>query len=116
MDIPKPYPKNVAGPFYVENGCCTACDVWMNFGEEFLAFEGPEAGGWHCYFHHQPSTDAEFAKVFELIGLVDMDCMRYRGSDPAVLKILTDMGHRDICDHLLYASGDDTLRADGKTG
>ena len=100
MSQRKPYPKNVDGPFYVEDGCCISCGVWAEEGSEFLRLEQESEFGWHCYFYRQPKTEADYDKVFAAIGLADVTCMRYRGSDPEVLQRMLDRGEGPQCDYL----------------
>lgn len=41
----KPYPKNVEGDFYVEDGCCTACDVPNYYAPELFEYDDEL----HCF-------------------------------------------------------------------
>lgn len=92
-----PYYKNVAGDFYVEDGCCTACGV--------PAIEAPGMFAWdtdadclHCYVCKQPSTPAEVTQTLNAIAAAELRCIRYRGTDPTVFERLGAMGEPEVCD------------------
>ena len=89
------HPKNAAGPFYVLNGCCTACGVPTALAPELFAFDSNH----HCYVKRQPNSDAEMEKALHVIRGQELDCVRYRGTDGAILRRLAEAGEAHHCDH-----------------
>jgi hypothetical protein len=105
----KRYPLNVAGPFYVEDGCCTACGIPEPEAPDLLGWElkkGREEmqDSFHCYFKKQPESDEELEQAFRATMVAEFRCFRYDGSDPKILTRLTEMGESAQCDAL---SGDE---------
>jgi hypothetical protein len=89
-----PHPKNVPGDFYVEDGCCMACQVALG--------EAPDLVGWdgkHCFVKKQPRTEEEFNSMVDAIAVTEADCFRYRGTDAGMLQRLVTLGDAGICDH-----------------
>lgn len=91
----KPHPKNASGDYYVEYGCCTACDV--PFSEAPGLFEYDDRN--HCYVHRQPTTGGETNQMLSAIACAELQCIRYRGSDPGLFDRLAAMGEVAICDN-----------------
>ena len=52
------------------------------------------AGDQHCYWKKQPGTQQELQKAIEILHSQELGCHRYRGNDPAILKLLPP----DCCD------------------
>src|SRR5215831_15022357 len=73
----RPHPKNVPGPFYVEDGCCIACGIPEGVAPDLFTFEAS-----HCYVKKQPCTGAEINRMFQAIWSAEVQCIRYRGNDP----------------------------------
>lgn len=93
-DQPTAHPKNVRGPFYVQDGCCTACDVPNSEAPDHFEYD---ADG-HCYVSRQPETQEELTKMIRVVWSAELQCIRYRGNEPAVLRRLAEMELRDVCD------------------
>jgi hypothetical protein len=89
------HPKNAAGPFYVLNGCCTACGVPTAIAPELFEFDSTD----HCYVKRQPSSNAEMEKALHVLRGQELGCVRYRGTDEAILRRLAEAGEADQCDH-----------------
>jgi hypothetical protein len=89
------HPKNAAGPFYVLNGCCTACGVPTSIAPELFEFDSTD----HCYVKRQPSSNAEMEKALHVLRGQELGCVRYRGTDEAILRRLAEAGEADQCDH-----------------
>jgi hypothetical protein len=87
---------NVPGDFYVVNGCCTGCEV--PFREAPGHFEMDSDG--HCYVCKQPVTPADVDGMIQAVSVAEVNCIRYAGSDPVVLRKLTSIGEQDQCDML----------------
>ena len=92
----KPHPLNAIGDFYVEDGCCTACDVPQT--------EAPELFGmttdphYHCYVKRQPQSDTEHEQMLSAILCAELQCIHYRGNDRAIISRLSAMGEMEVCD------------------
>ena len=95
------HPKNVSGPFYVLNGCCTACGVPTSIAPELFEFDSSD----HCYVNRQPASDVELEKAVRVLRAQELDCVRYRGSDAGILRRLAEAGEADHCDQALPGVG-----------
>lgn len=89
----KRYRLNVIGPFYVEDGCCTLCDVPNSLAPEL--FGGSDD---HCYVKRQPQTPDEIDAMVYVMVSQELGCIRYAGSDEALLRRLAENGEGDQCD------------------
>lgn len=88
------YRLNVVGPFYVEDGCCTACGVPQSIAPELFAENDRE----HCFVRRQPETTSETDAMLRVIATQELGCIRYGGADPAILRRLVEVGEGDQCD------------------
>jgi hypothetical protein len=92
--MPDREPTSVPGDFYVENQCCTSCEV-----PQMVA---PDLVGWidadmrHCYWKKQPETHEELRQAFAIFDGQELGCHRYAGNDP---EIQARVG-RENCDHV----------------
>ena len=89
-----PHPLNAPGPFYVVDGCCTACGVPLDEAPELFAYTGDD----HCYVKRQPRSSEEIDHALGAIWAQEFRCIRYRGDDPEVIRRLAENGDADICD------------------
>jgi hypothetical protein len=95
MDEPnRPHPKNSPGPFYVVDGCCTACDVPVSEAPELFAYDDAN----HCYVKRQPRTKEELDRAFRVAWVAELQCIRYRGDDPEMLRRFAELGEPHLCD------------------
>lgn len=94
MQPRKRYALNVVGPFYVEDGCCTLCGVPQSMAPALFAEDGQE----HCYVRRQPNGEAETDAMLRVIATQELGCIRYGGSDHAILRRLVESGEGDQCD------------------
>lgn len=78
-----PHPKNVKGDFYVEDGCCTACDLPREKAPDLFKYEDM-----HCYVCRQPSNDVEVLKILAAMEIQDLDCIQYKGKDKEIIRSL----------------------------
>ena len=92
----RPHPKNVPGPFYVEDGCCLACGVWEIDAAPHFAWEDEPVP--HCFVSRQPETDAEARNMAEAISKQEVDCIRFRGPNSAWRQMLRDAGLKEFID------------------
>ena len=90
----RPHPMNVPGPFYVVDGCCTACNVPFAEAPGLFAYDGKN----HCYVKSQPSTKEELNGMLRAAWAAELQCIRYRGQDSAVLRRLGELGESALCD------------------
>lgn len=88
--------NNVPGDFYVEDGCCTSCEIPFVEAPGHFAFG---ADG-HCYVCKQPSTPQEADGMVHAAEVSELHCIRYAGSDPDILKKLIAVKRKDLCDVL----------------
>ena len=82
---------SVVGPFYVEARCCTQCGVPQGAAPDLFNAEG-------CYVRKQPDTDAELYAMMNAIRGQEFECIRYAGTDPDLLRRLTENGDAACCD------------------
>lgn len=94
MNSRKRYALNVVGPFYVEEGCCTACGVPPMIAPTLFS-DGDEK---HCYVRRQPADEAETDAMLKVIANQELGCIRYGGADPTILRRLVDDGAGGQCD------------------
>jgi len=90
----KPHPLNVAGDFYVVDGCCTACDVPFIEAPDLFAYDGTN----HCYVARQPSNVTELNAALRATWTAELQCIRYRGRDRNTIRRLAEMGIAHLCD------------------
>jgi hypothetical protein len=95
------HPKNAAGPFYVLHGCCTACGVPTAIAPDLFDFDSAD----HCYVKRQPTSDTEMEKALRVLRAQELECVRYRGTDEAILRRLAEAGEAHQCDHPLAGVG-----------
>jgi hypothetical protein len=94
----KPHPANVSGDFYVEDGCCTMCEVPFAEAPNLFGTCQDPNGYPHCYVKRQPETLAELEQMVSAIRCAELECIRYRGRDKVILDRLVQVGQRGICD------------------
>jgi hypothetical protein len=87
---------NAPGDFYVEDGCCTGCEVPFN---EAPGHFGTDKTG-HCFVCKQPSTSDEVQGMICAIAVSEVGCIRYAGDNPEVLRELKKHGNAEQCDAL----------------
>lgn len=84
---------NVAGPFYVEDGCCTLCGV--------PDVEAPELFGTtrdSCFVRRQPETTGEVDRMLSAMITSEVSCIRYCGSDTDVIRRLAEQDEAGLSD------------------
>ncbi len=92
-------PQNVSGDFYVEDGCCTRCEVIVGEAPGHFAFSEKS-----CYVCRQPETPAEVGKMISAMTVQEFDCIRYGGTQRQIQIRLHAAGLADYCDHSLSDS------------
>ena len=94
----EPYPKNVDGPFYIENNCCITCGVPVEIAPELFSWDDDAEHPGHCYVSRQPRGGKEVDLVFEVLRHSEINCLRYRGRKLLMLARLWAQGYSRQCD------------------
>jgi hypothetical protein len=58
-----PHSANVPGDFYVEDGCCTMCEVPFAEAPDLFGSVQDPRGYTHCYVKRQPETPDELDQM-----------------------------------------------------
>ena len=91
-----PFPENVPGDFYVEDGCCLSCNMPTTEAPDLFAY----ADDGHCYVRKQPATAREMWQMVGAFTVQDVGCIRYKGRNRVIQIRLIAAGEGDQCDHL----------------
>ena len=91
-----PFPENVQGDFYVEDGCCTSCGMPTTEAPDLFAY----APGGHCFVKKQPSTPRETYQMINALAVQDLGCIRYKGKNRVIQIRLIGVNEGDQCDEL----------------
>ena len=91
----KAHPSNAPGPFYVEDGCCITCGVPHEIAPDLFAWTEDES---HCFVRRQPTAASDVDRMIEAMWSSEADCIRYRGTDAALLTRIAQFGAADRCD------------------
>lgn len=94
METFEPHKNNVPGSFYVCDGCCTACDVPFDGTSDMFTYDSDM----HCYVSKQPETKDDLTRMIRTLLSTELECVRYRGSDPDVLRRLGESGSAHLSD------------------
>jgi len=96
MQRRNPHAQNAPGDFYVENECCTSCEI--PFQEAPGHFQYDDGGS--CFVCKQPTTPEEVSRMINAVHASEMKCIRYAGAEPDTLQGLVAVGERNQCDAL----------------
>ena len=91
----KPYPKNVEGDFYVEDGCCITCMTPEFYAPNLMGFDEEVA---HCFVTKQPTTENEVYQLIKATWAAEVGCIRYGGQNSQILRRLAEAGVPESCD------------------
>ena len=91
MKKPPPHSKNAKGDFYVEDGCCMACDMPRTEAPEFFAFDDKN----HCYVCKQPTTTSDIDRILAGMEVQDLNCIQYKGRNKDIIDQLKERGLED---------------------
>ena len=91
----RPHEDNAPGPFYVCDGCCTACDIPFADAPDMFAYDDQ----YHCYVKRQPETENELSRMIRTMLSAELECIRYRGHDREVLRRLVEGGSAHLSDN-----------------
>jgi hypothetical protein len=86
---------NAAGDFYVENGQCITCLAPEHAAPALMGFHKDPTGSnreSHCYFARQPQSQDEIYRAIRAVWSGCCGALRYAGTDPEVIRRLTDLG------------------------
>jgi hypothetical protein len=92
MPDPKPHPLNVDGPFYVEDGCCLICDLPRILASDMFKYNEAKD---HCYVYRQPETEDRLRRMIMAVEGAEVACIRYRGHDGHLLRLLKEKGSKE---------------------
>lgn len=96
----KPHPANLPGDFYVEDGCCTMCEVPFAEAPDLFGTCQDPKGYTHCFVKRQPESSDELDQMCRAIRCAELKCIRYRGKDRLIQLRLVEAGEGQICDAL----------------
>lgn len=99
IPFPEPYPENVPGPFYVGDGCCTACDLPIEIAPDLFAYTPRLIRPRHCFVQKQPTTADELTRMLRVVWGAETECVYYRGSDTDTLRRLAELD-RSFCSEI----------------
>jgi hypothetical protein len=99
-DKHKSYPRNVEGDFYVEDGCCMTCMVPEVYAPTLMGFDESNT---HCFVAKQPTNENEVYQAIKATWAAEVQCIRYGGDNPQILRRIAEAGVVDSCDqkHLI---------------
>jgi hypothetical protein len=83
MSLPKPYPENAPGPFYLEDDLCILCGIPESGASNLVGMSRK-----HCYFRKQPQSDVELEQASQAAESCCYGAYRYHGTDPQVIERL----------------------------
>ena len=89
----KAHPRNAEGPFYVAVGDCIACGAPAEMAPDIFGWDDqcpPESA--QCFIRNQPCTAEAIARIMHTMRVAEVECIRYRGSDPNVEAELDRQG------------------------
>lgn len=99
MPSHNPHPLNAPGDFYVVEGGCVYCMGPEGIAPELVSMAQDSTGCECCFFARQPETPEEIERAVQAMLSSSCRNVRYRGTDPGILRRLVDAGLADVCDH-----------------
>lgn len=98
----EPYTENVDGDFYVAKDCCTLCDVPIQEAPQLFTYAvDGEGQPDHCFVSRQPEDESELEDMLRVVQGAELECVRYRGNDPSIIRQINQLGVGGVCDHQL---------------
>src|SRR6266850_4397296 len=97
------YALNAPGDFYVEADMCITRGAPPAAAPDLVVFYVDPAGNdrnTHCYFQRQPTSPREVEQAIQAVHLSCCQAVRYRGSDPTILRRLVALGDAESCDQV----------------
>ena len=96
MSARRQNPLNVPGDFYVEDECCTRCDVPIRHAPELFGATNHDS----CYVKCQPATPEQLDQMLDVIQCAELACIRYRGSNRLIQLRIAELGESHVCDSI----------------
>jgi hypothetical protein len=104
-------PENAPGPFYVVKNMCITCSLPVEMAPETIKYHTipcrlaaglpPEPCADHCFVSRQPETPEEIDRMIQVVTHSCIAAYRYCGTDPDILRRLTEAGNAEQCDALV---------------
>ena len=100
-------PENAPGPFYVVKDMCITCGLPVETAPETIKYhwvpyeDHPKPCADHCFVSRQPETPEEINRMIEVVTGSCIAAYRYCGTDPDILRRLTESGNAEQCDALV---------------
>ncbi|MES2945756.1 MAG: hypothetical protein V4772_23050 [Pseudomonadota bacterium] len=91
-----PHQANAPGDFYVEDGCCTSCNMPFTVAPDLFASD-PDG---HCYVSKQPADPGEVYRMVQAFSVQEVGCIRYKGKNRVIKIQLIATGEGNQCDSL----------------
>jgi hypothetical protein len=108
LSLPQRVPENAPGDFYVVADTCLSCCAPHEEAPELMNDSTVEFR--ECYFRRQPQTSEEVERAIRAIWVSELSCLRYAGSDQAIIRRLHELGCGHCCDQpLLDVRAEPTL-------
>lgn len=92
-------PANVPGPFYVTTQCII-CGLPPETAPKSISYDCDCKGPKTCRFFKQPETQEELDRVLEAMWGSCVEAVRYRGTDPEILRQIEEKGLSHLADAL----------------
>lgn len=96
----KPFHRNVPGPFYVGEGCLLCVVPETEAPTMISSPPGPVQGDTSCLVHRQPHSYDDVKIMIQAMAASCIECVRYRGTDPGVLRLLAEKKQSHLADAL----------------
>lgn len=91
--------KAVPGPFYVAKDQCIICEFPPSISPRCIRMNDALCNSEkYCHVFKQPETEEELDSMVAAMRDSCVKAIRYCGTDPKILKRLSSLGLRDLCD------------------
>jgi len=100
-------PDSAPGPFYAVKDMCITCSLPVETAPETIKYHERPCTGCadtridHCFVSRQPETPEELDQMIEVVAGSCVEAYRYCGTDPEILRRLTEAGCSKQCDALV---------------
>lgn len=76
-----PHPGNAPGDFFIEDNCCTRCEVIFTIAPDLFGVDNTDS---HCVVKRQPQTSDELERMYQSIEAAELDCIHYKGANRVI--------------------------------
>jgi hypothetical protein len=92
--------ENVAGDFYVEDGCCTFCTVPHSEAPTLFGGLDQNQQRTHdqCFVIKQPENGQELQQMLNAMAAQELICIRYCGHDQSIMHRIYELGEGNLVD------------------